>query len=226
MNATIYSHKTIIGTAELQVGDESMGCVFGEFIPNDTYFKNIQKCVWKFWETDKPDYKKWLSLRFNAQLENGYFLFPNGGYTIDDIPNLPNEPKRIDVAGINLDILKFSADKLLEPWSLLGIEQKIDLEDELASEIKPTKSFFDFLSPKKNHILVGASISAFARYGPNDDVLFEVAKKGESANLAVVHLTWTKKEKNPNYFPVTNLYVDFYSFAEKRMNQDNINWNI
>ena len=45
-------------------------------------------------------------------LDNGYFLFPCGGYTIDDIPDLPNEPKRIDIAGVNLDILKFTSDKL------------------------------------------------------------------------------------------------------------------
>ena len=32
MTATIYSHKTIIGTTELQIGDEGMGGVFGQFI--------------------------------------------------------------------------------------------------------------------------------------------------------------------------------------------------
>ena len=73
MKATVYSHKQLIGTTDLQIGDESMGCVFGEFIPNDNYFKLIQKAVWDFWTTDKPNYTKWNSLRFNVQLDNGLF---------------------------------------------------------------------------------------------------------------------------------------------------------
>jgi len=226
MNATIYSHKTIIGTADLQVGDESMGCVFGQFIPNDNYFKDIQKSVWEFWATNKPDYNKWYSLRFNARLDNGFFLFPCGGYTIDDIPELPDEPKRIDIAGINLDIFQFTTDKLLEPWSVIDIGQKTSFEDELKREITPTKSFLDFLSPNDNHTLVGSDISAFAKYGPNDDVLFEVVKDGEVSRLAIVHLTWiSRKKEHSNYFPATHFYLDFDDFAEKRMKPDNIEWN-
>jgi hypothetical protein len=226
MNATIYSHRTIIGTAELQVGDESMGCVFGQFMPNDNYYKDIQKFVWEFWATNKPDYERWFSLRFNARLDNGYFLFPCGGYTIDDIPELPNEPKRIDIAGLNLDILKFTSDKLLEPWSLIDIEQKTSFEDELKREITPTKSPLDFFSPKDNHTLVGADFSALAKYGPNDDILFEVFIEGEISRLAVVHLTWTsRKKEHSNFFPATYFYLDFDDFAEKRMKPDNTEWN-
>ncbi len=226
MNATIYSHRTIIGTAELQVGDESMGCVFGQFIPNDNYYKDIQKFVWEFWANNKPDYERWFSLRFNARLDNGYFLFPCGGYTIDDIPDLPSEPKRIDIAGVNLDILKFTSDKLLEPWSLIDIGQKTSFEDELKREITPTKSPLDFFSHKHNHTLVGADFSALAKYGLNDDVLFEVIKEGELSRLAVVHLTWTsRKKEHSNFFPATYFYLDFDDFAEKRMKPDNTEWN-
>lgn len=226
MNATIYAHKTIIGTADLQVGDESMGCVFGEFIPNDNYFKDIQKFVWEFWANNKPNYSRWNSLRFNVQLDNGFFLFPSAGYTIDDMPELPDEPKRIDIAGINLDVLKFTTDKLLKPWYEIDIELKISFEDELKREITSTKSFLDFLSSKDNHTLVGANFSAFAKYGPNDDVLFEVVKDGEASRLAVVHLTWiSRKKEHSNYFPTTQLYFDFDDFTEKRMKPDNIEWN-
>jgi len=150
MKATIYSHKTIIGTADLQVGDESMGCVFGQFIPNDNYFNDIQKFVWEFWTTNKPDYEKWYSLRFNARLDNGFFLFPEGGYTFDDSPDFPNEPKRIDIAGIDLDLLSFTKDTLLEPWSTIDIAQKISFEDELTKEITPVKSLFSFLILRKH----------------------------------------------------------------------------
>ena len=50
MKAKIYSNTLLIGTSDLQIGDESMGCVFGEFIPNENYFKHIQKQVWNFWK--------------------------------------------------------------------------------------------------------------------------------------------------------------------------------
>ena len=226
MNATIYSHKTIIGTSDLQVGDESMGCVFGQFIPNDNYFKDIQKFVWEFWTNNNPDYEKWFSLRLNVQLDNGFFLFPCGGFTIDDSLNLPNNPKRIDIAGINLDILKFNSDKLLKPWSLIDIGQKTSFEDELKREITQSKSFLSFLSPKDNHKLVGADFSALAKYGPNDDVLFEVIKRGEVSRLAVVHLTWvSRKKEHSNYYPATHFYLDFDDFTERRMKPDNLEWN-
>jgi hypothetical protein len=105
MKARIYSHSKLIGTADLQIGDPAMGCVFGTFIPNDTYFSDIQKNVWGFWTADKPDFIKWHSLHLNVQLDNGYFLSPAGGYTIDDHPGFPEEPKRIDIAGLDYQVL-------------------------------------------------------------------------------------------------------------------------
>jgi len=228
MNANIYSHKTIIGTAELQIGDGSMGGVFGQFIPNENYFKNIQEYVWEFWTTNKPDYAKWYSLRFNAQLDNGFFLFPYGGYTFEDSPDSPHEPKRIEIVGIDIGLLSFSTDKLIEPWSTVNIGQKISFEDELKREIAPVKSFVGHLSSNKkdNHILVGAEISTFAKYGPTDDVLFAVNRKDDNNTLVIVHLTWIRMdEKYSGYFPATHFYLDFNDFAERRMIPDNKEWN-
>ena len=228
MKATIYSHKTIIGTAELQIGDESMGGVFGQFIPSDNYYNDIQKYVWEFWATNKPDYEKWHSFRFNAQLENGFFLFPYGGYTFEDSPDFPDEQKRIDIAGIDINLLSFSKDTLIKPWSTIDIGQKISFEDELNREITPAKSFFDFLlfDKKDTHILVGAEVSTFAKYGPNDDVLFAANKKGEKNTLAIVHLTWiSRKKEHSNYFPATHFYLDFNDFVERRMKPDNKEWS-
>jgi hypothetical protein len=102
MKATIYSHETPIGVADLQIGDRSMGHVYGEFIPNDEYYKSVQKHVWEFWLNNKPDYIKWHSLQLNVRLENNYLLFPEGGITIDDLEELQDEPKRIDIAGVDL----------------------------------------------------------------------------------------------------------------------------
>ena len=70
MKARVFSHRQLIGTTELQVGDETLGGVFGNFVPTEYYFDKIQKSVWEFWQTNKPDYKKWYSLRLNVQIEN------------------------------------------------------------------------------------------------------------------------------------------------------------
>jgi hypothetical protein len=228
MTATIYSHKTIIGTTDLQIGDEGMGCVFGQFIPNESYYRDIQKYVWDFWATNKPDYEKWYSLRFNAQLDNGFFLFPCGGYTFDDIPDLPDEPKRIDMTGIDISLLSFSKDALLEPWETIDIGQKISLEDELRNEVTSVKTFFGFLSSNKNdtHILSDVEFSTFANYGPNDDVLFAINKKNDNNTFATVHLTWKSREReHSNYFPATHFYLDYNDFVERRMIPDNKDWN-
>jgi hypothetical protein len=220
MKATIYSHKQLIGTANLQIEDESMGCVFGEFIPNDNYLKHIQKTVWEFGTTDKPDYTKWNSLRFNVQLDNGLFLFPIGGYTFDDSPDFPDEPKRIDIAGIDLDIFNLEEHFLLDPWNKINVEQKIDLENELQKEIGINKSFFGFISTKRNHVLTDTTFSALASFGPSDDCLFAISKNGNENKYAVVHLTWKGSKDEFDKFPSTYFYKDIADFHEDRVKPD------
>jgi hypothetical protein len=230
MKAKIFSHRQIIGTTDLQVGDKSMGGVFGEFIPTELYFERIQKSVWEFWQTNKPDYQKWYALRLNVQLENGMFLFPQGGYTIDDMEELPDEPKRIDIAGIDNKILK---DFLLtnpprpfveEPWNELQIEQKIAFEDELKIELGiGEKSFWDFLNKTEKHILFDTEFSAFCHDQRNDDVLFEIMKPNFHKQFALVHLTWTGKKENQNY-PYTTFYSDFDDFKYSTMYEDKADW--
>lgn len=230
MKAKIYSHKELIGTTELKVEDEGMGCVYGDFIANETYYKTIQKSVWEFWETNKPNYKKWYSLRFNVQLENGYFLFPAGGYTIDDIKDLPNETKRINIAGLDRHIIEdfFLQETprpfLEEPWFQLDIDRKIGLEDELFKEIGLTgNSLFDFLKPKTKHFLADFEFSALATYRCNDDVLFAVHKKEFEKKFAVIHLTWKGKKEVEN-FPGTDFFKDFDEFKFVRMYPDKAEW--
>ena len=224
MNATIYSNTTIIGTVSLQVGDESMGCLFGKFIPNENYFKDIQKSVWEFWSTNNPDYNKWHSLRLNALLDNGFFLFPEGGFTFDDSPEFPNTTIRIDIAGADIALFNFSNKILLEPWYTISINQKIIYEDELFKEITPDTSFFYLptINKSNKHPLIGAKYSAFAKYGPNDDVLFLVTKNGESSRFAIVHLTWSGSGNQ--HFPSAKFYLDFDEFLNKRMIPDNLEW--
>ncbi|MBC8109512.1 MAG: hypothetical protein H7Y04_00470 [Verrucomicrobia bacterium] len=139
--AKVYSHTNLIGTAELQLGDKSMGCVYGELLPTDYYYNNIQKSVWEFWKSSNPDYKKWHSLRFNVQLDNGYFLYAAGGFTFDDAREFPNEPKKIDIAGLDEYVIKefFLQEEptlfVKKPWHILSIHQKIAFEDELKKGI-------------------------------------------------------------------------------------------
>jgi hypothetical protein len=127
-----------------------------------------------------------------------------------------------------MNILIFSKNTLTEPWSTVDISQKISFEDELNREIIPVKSFFNFLSfnKKDNHILIGAEVSTFAKYGPNDDVLFAINKKDVNSTLATVHLTWiNRKKEHSTYFPATHFYLDFNDFNERRMKPDNKEWN-
>jgi hypothetical protein len=229
LKAKIFSHIHLIGTTNLQVGDESMGCVFGEFIPTDFYFEKIQASVWEFWQTNKPDYKKWHALRLNVQLENGLFLFPMGGYTIDDINELPHEPKRIDLAGLNWkilqDFIKTNPPRPFvdEPWKALTIEQKIAFEDELKKELGSQKSVFSFFRKHEGHILSNSEFSAFCYDIRNDNVLFEVYKPGLDKHFALVHLTW-KGKKEKNAFPITTFYSDFDEFKFLKMGEDKADW--
>jgi hypothetical protein len=206
-----------------------MGGVFGNFVPTKMYFAKVQKVVWKFWQTNNPDYKKWDALRLNVQLENGTFLFPQGGYTFDDIKELPNEPKRIDIAGVSSNVLQ---DFVLtnpprpfveEPWNELQIEQKIAFEDELTKELGINKESFVDFNKQEKHILYDSEFSAFCHAQRNDNVLFEVRKHGLDKQFALVHLTWTSKKEKECY-PNTTFYSDFDNFKYSRMYEDKAEW--
>ena len=232
MRADIYSNETLIGTTELKLGDESMGCVYGKFAPNQNYFDKVQKIVWRFWETDKPNFQEWNSLRLNVQLENGYFLYPIGGYTIDDIEDLKEEPKRIDIAGLYRHVIDdfFKSDKPKElvgkPWYYVSIREKIAFENELKKELglKVEKSFLDIFTGKpNNHILLDFDCSALCKDQRNDDVIFVTNNQNSDNIFAVVHLTWSSKREYKNY-PRTDFYKNFEDFKTQRMDIDISEW--
>jgi len=228
LKGKVYSHKQLIGNVDLDIGDEAMGGLFGEFIPNKFYFEKIQKDVWDFWKTSKPNYKKWYALRLNVQLENGIFLFPQGGYTIDDIEELPNLPKRIDIIGIDNEILHSLSLKntnlIEEPWNFLTIEQKTTFEDELKKEIGiEIKSFFNFTNKSKKQLLYDTEFSALFHDIRNDNVLFEIRKPNSDNKFALVHLTWIGKEEKHGY-PKTTLYSNFNDFKISQMYNDKNEW--
>ena len=200
MNAKIYSNEKFIGTVELLLGDETMGGLYGEFLPTADYYSYVQKAVWKFWSAQRPDYIKWSSLNFNARLDNGYFLYAVGGFTIDDSSEFPNEPKRIDIVGVDRHVIE---DFFLqpeprpfveEPWESITIEQKIAFESELKTEMGNYQLGFSFLGlfnfKPDNHVLADFEISALRHDSRSDDVLFVTRKRDCEKEFAVVHLTW------------------------------------
>jgi hypothetical protein len=220
----------LIGQADLQVGDKSMGFVYGVLVPNEYYYKNIQKHVWEFCLAGKPDFDKWHALNFNAQLENGWFLCPAGGYAISDLPDLPDEPKQIDIAGISQDVIEgyFNSDPstpfVEEPWAAINIEQKLYFEEELQKEIdRPSNSVLNLIT--KKHVLAGYFCAAVCNSIQEDDVLFSIYSpiKGDQ-KFALVHLTFSGKPEESHLWPYTTLYKSFNDFKFLRMYPDKADW--
>jgi hypothetical protein len=232
MKSSVFSKTMLIGHTELKTGDISMGGVFAEFIPNDNYFRYIQKYVWDFWATRTPDYKIWESLRFTVQLENGFYLHPVGGFTFDNIREMPNEPIRIDIAGLPQQIIEDfiisdpSRPFVENPWVTISIEQKIAFEDELQKEINKKAGLLSSLfKSDSDHLLANFNCSALCKNDSNDDVLFSIYdNKGSDKNFALVHLTWTEKKENNQKLPTTILYDSFDSFKYEKMYPDKTEW--
>lgn len=229
VKANVFSNETLVGTTILKVGDQSMGHVYGDLVPTDIYFRDIRKSVWEFWRTRRPDYKKWHSFRFNVQLENGFFLFPRGGITIGDLPELSNDSIRIDMAGVDSQVIQYFffenvKSVLGEPWSLIDIKRKIGLENELFKEIgKVNRRFLGVLSLRKKHPLASFDFSALATYRCADEVLFAINKEGVVDNYAVIHLTW-KSDRESEDYPGIEFYTDLDDFTIRRMLPDISKW--
>ncbi len=228
MTASVYSNTTLIGHTDLQVGDESMGSVFGDFIPTENYYKFVQKSVWDVLATTKPGYKKWHSLNINVQLENGYFLYPIGGYTFDDAEEFPDETKRIDIAGLFRHVIEDffltepSRPFVEESWERITIEQKILFDTELQREIKRTSnSLFGIIKSTSKHTLADYKCSAVCKNGQADDILFSIHNTNRSDKCyALVHLTFSGKTEDNTAFPLTTLFDSFDAFKFERMYPD------
>jgi hypothetical protein len=173
------------------------------------------------WGTNKPDYKKWNALKLNVQLENGYFLFPQGGYTFSDSPEFPDEPVQIDIMGVDTHVLEdFFLQKPPKPfvvgcWETITIEQKIGLENVLLTELGlNNKSFFDFLKPKNKFL--GFEFSTLCRSKYDDDVLYAVNKSDFDYKFAIIHLT-LKGKKEIEDFRHKVFFKDFEEFWYSEM---------
>lgn len=207
-----------------------MGVIRGTFKPVEKYFEIVQKEVWNFWDSEEVDYRRWESLRLNVQLENGLFLSPIGGYTIEDSAEFPEEPKYIDIAGVHhhtiTDFLGTEPSRpfVEEPWSELRIEQKLAFEDELKKELSSKKSpILLFNKHEPEHLLHGVTFSAICHDQRSDDILFEINGTNIEECFALIHLTWKGKPEVEGY-PSTKLYQDFDHFKHDRMYPDKADW--
>jgi hypothetical protein len=228
--AIIYSHDKIIGTAELEVGDFSMGGIYGNFSPNQTYFTHIQKHAQEFLNTNGQNIKEWMTLRFNIQLENGMFLFPVGGIIIEDSEELPEIAIRIDLAGVDTRIIE---DFIIEnppkifvesPWEPLTIAKKLAFENKLHKETHPSGSIRNyFRSHSPNHILKEAMVSALCINVTTSEVLFEIQSKTIDQRFALIAFKQSSLDKI-SLLPDIILFHDFDEFKYLKMYPDRNEW--
>ncbi len=230
MRASIYSNQHLIGHADLQPGDEAMGSVYGELIPTAEYYSKVQKAVWEFNTILSPNYTKWHALALNAQLENGYFLFPVGGYGIDDAVEFPDEPKRIYLTGVAAEILqdfiKIDPPRTFveEPWEALTIQQKLGLETELSCELGSNSGRISGATTSSQTV-AKPMFSALCKFGASDDVLFSIRNAlGFNSHFALVHLTWSGTQEENQSFPKMIFFNSFAEFKLERMYPDRSEW--
>lgn len=226
----IYSYDKIIGSAKLEAGDLSMGGLHGDFNPNQTYLAQIQQHAWEFLNTNGQNLKEWQALRLNIQLENGLFLFPRAGITIEDSEELPEKPKKIHLAGVDTKIIE---DFIIEnptrafveyPWETISIEKKLAFEDMLYKEIDSSGSIVDYLrSHSTNTILKGATVSAICINVNSSQVLFEIQSKKIDQRFALIAFKQSDRD-GTRLLKGIKLFNDFDEFKDLKMYRDRNEW--
>lgn len=226
----IYSYDKIIGSAKLEAGDLSMGGLYGDFNPNQTYLAQIQQHAWEFLNTNGQNLKEWQALRLNIQLENGLFLLATGGPMIEDSEELPEEPKKIHLAGVDTKIIE---DFIIEnpttafveyPWEAISIEKKLAFEDMLYKEIDSSGSIVDYLrSHSTNTILKGATVSAICINVNSSQVLFEIQSKKIDQRFALIAFKQSDRD-GTRLLKGIKLFNDFDEFKDLKMYRDRNEW--
>lgn len=92
-----------------------------------------------------------------------------------------------------------------EPWCpISGISERLAVEAQLARELS------------EGHVLFGRKVEAIGRRSDNDEVVFWLSDRAE---LAVVHLTWSRtSERLP--WPWAVIYDGATSFIDQGMKVD------
>lgn len=190
-----------------------MGVVGGIITPDNNYRK-LQPLFRRSRGSFTPEMAE---LDLIVQLENGCYLIPLGALSINDYEEFPDEIT-LDVLGIQRHVIEdfflppSPKPFLKEPWYPLDIKRKKVFEEELKKEIS-----------RNQHKLAGFTCTAYANYGPDDDVLFYISDKEN--DFAVVHLTWIQKPETSPAYPDSTYYSDFEEFVKKRMDIDVNDWD-
>lgn len=224
----VFSRTLHIGTAELRDTLGGMGTMYGKFSPNENY-SQVKKQI-----QENNDFKphqsitEWHYLRFNAQLESGYFLFAIGDFSIDDFVEFQEEQLTLQLAGVlpcvfeyhrnedPVDLRVKERDFLSEPWQKITIEEKIAFEDELEKEIGLPRLYNkEIWNTPNNHPLAQTEFSALAKNTLTNEVIFSIHGKPTiirenreiAAFITVVNLTWSGKKEFGN-LPQIKFYHD------------------
>lgn len=222
----VFSRKLHIGNAELRNTLSGMGAMYGKFFPNENY-QYIRKEILDWNESRGADFhQRWRDLRFNAQLESGYFLFAIGHFSVDDFENCSDDELFLSLAGVLPCVFIRSNEPddstvkerqfLSEPWRKITIEEKIAFEDELEKEIGLPRLYNkEIWNTPNNHPLAQTEFSALAKNSLTNEVVFSIhgeptiirENRKVSAFIAVVNLTWSSKKEVGN-LPQIKFYQD------------------
>ena len=216
MNGYLYSNKTLLGEIDFShliekgVKETGMGGIWGDFSPNENY--QLVRAEIRSWnDSIIKDYPKRRLLNFNVQLENGYFVLPQGGYDIEDFADYPNEPLIVRTVGIHSHIYSdyFIEKKpfLIQPWRKIDIEEKFEFENKYKNETGLVKRLRHF-----DNYLWETYFSALGFNEKTKEVLYATSNT-KIGCFAVADFVNKDEKGNPTF----EFYESFDEFSEKKM---------
>lgn len=217
MKSFFYSSNLFLGEIDYSdrydgVKDIGMGGICGSFTPNENY-NLVRKKIYE-WNTNllyhnhTLKWEEWHSMRFNVQLENGYFVLPCGGYEIYDNIEFPDEPLEVRTTGIHSHIFEdyFVNNKpfLNKDWRKLSIDEKLSFDDKYQKETSEAKKkTFEWKGYKGSNV---AKFSALALNKITSEVLY-TTHCSESC-FSIIDFQKKDKEGNPT-FRFYNTFEEF-----------------
>ncbi len=231
MNAQVFFKGEYIGSTHLQVGDASVGHLYGQLKPYKDRVRIIQKLTRSLNSGGDDNSKALNDLEINVQLENGYFLFAEGGITIGYIEDVEKYPIQIDIAGVDHQVIE---DYLLtnppvlfveDPWYVLTIKKKIKLEEMFLQDLNAYTNRFDilFASHHTSQRSIGLKVLAlcYTGYQGSTVTLYIIKEEGFAKKFVTVDRMIRGDEV---YHPKLEIFEDLHHFKYFRMFPDKADW--
>lgn len=225
MNGYLYSNKTLLGEIDFShliekgVKETGMGGIWGYFSPNENY-QLVRAEIQNWNDSIIKDYPKRRLLSFNVQLENGYFVLPQGGYDIEDFADYPNESLIVRTVGIHSHIYSdyFIQKKpfLIQPWRKISIEEKFGFEDKYKNKTSFEKklSFFEDYRWEPIFSALGFNEETKEVLFATSHVLIKTSNQKLFASFGVVDFVNKDEKGNPTF----EFYESFDEFNDAKMN--------